>query len=201
MSNRIRTTFWRTAMRRALVTGSGERVVVIAGLLAGEGVDVTVADPSEVDGLDPGRIDHYVQLPVTVRPVGDSLVGRVRSFLAEGLLGRFALVERLLPALAEHATVVLVAGNVADSVLPDDESSRFGMLAVLAHATRAELAPRGGRVTVADGSQTDSQLVQIALRDGEGRSGGLSEAPPGTATDKQYEDWRTEVMGAHSAYA
>lgn len=188
-------------MRRALVTGSGERVAVIAELLTGEGVEVTVADPSEVGGLDPGRIDHYVQLPVTVHPVGDSLVGRVRSFLAEGLLGRFALVERLLPALAEHATVVLVAGNITDSVLPDDESSRFGMLNVLAHATRAELAPRGVRVVVADGTQTDSELVRTALRGGDGPTSGLGEAPPGTVSDKRYQDWRTEVMGVHSAYA
>ena len=87
-------------MKRALVTGSGDRVAVIAELLAGEGVDVMAADPSEVDSLDLGRIDHYVQLPVTVHPVGESLVGRVRSFLAEGLLRRFALLERLLPVLA-----------------------------------------------------------------------------------------------------
>lgn len=188
-------------MKRALVTGSGDRVAVIAELLAGESVAVIAADPSEVDSLDLGRIDHYVQLPVTVHPVGESLVGRVRSFLAEGLLGRFALVERLLPALAEHATVVLVAGNIADSVLPDDESSRFGMLNVLAHATRAELAPRGVLVTVANGSRTDSQLVQIALRGGDDHVGEMGEAPTGKVTDKQYQDWRTEVMGVHSAYA
>lgn len=188
-------------MKRALVTGSGDRVAVIAELLAGEGVEVVAADPSEVDSLDLGRIDHYVQLPVTVHPVGESLVGRVRSFLAEGLLGRFALLERLLPALAEHATVVLVAGNIADSVLPDDESSRFGMLNVLAHATRAELASRGVLVTVASGSRTDSQVLQIALRGGEDPVSELGEAPAGKVTDKQYQDWRTEVMGAHSSYA
>ena len=97
--------------------------------------------------------------------------------------------------------MVLVAGNIADSVLPDDESSRFGMLNVLAHATRAELASRGVLVTVAGGSRTDSQLVQIALRGGEDPVSELGEAPAGKVTDKQYQDWRTEVMGAHSAYA
>lgn len=183
------------------MTGSGDRVAVIAALLAAEGVEATAADPSGVDGPEPGGIDCYVQLPVTVHPVGESLVGRVRSFLAEGLLARFALVERLVPALAEQATVVLVAGNVSDAVLPDDASSRFGLLGVLAHATRAELAARGVRVTVAAGSLTDAEVVRLALHGGADRADPIGEAPAGEVTDKQYQDWRTEVMGVHSAYA
>ncbi|MHA6795119.1 hypothetical protein ACVGVM_16630 [Pseudonocardia bannensis] len=188
-------------MARALVTGSGERVAAVAERLYAEGLEVvTAAAANELDDLDLGRIDHYVQLPVAVRPLGETLVGRVRSFLSDGLLGRFALVERVLPVLVESATVVLVSGNTPGASLPDDEHSRLALLHVLAHATRAEMATRGVQVTVASGSRTDFELVRFALRGGEDPAARLANGsamgePPEEITAKQYEDWRTEVMG------
>ncbi|NMH96325.1 hypothetical protein [Pseudonocardia acidicola] len=190
-------------MVRALVTGSGDRVAEVADRLSAEGLEVlTAADAAQLDDLDlDGPIDHYVQLPVTVRPIGDTLVGRVRSFLSDGLLGRFALVERVLPALADGASVVLVSGNVpAGAALPDDQHSRLALLHVLAHATRAELAARGVRVTVASGSRTDLELVRFALRGGEDPAARLVAEPSEQISAKQYEDWRTEVMGLVQAH-
>src|SRR3712207_3114263 len=121
-------------MARALVTGTGDRVAAVAGLLTARGVDVLTAGsagelPADVVG-GLGGVDHYVQLPTAVRPDGATLVGRVRSFLSEGLLGRFALVEQLLPVLTGAATVVLVAGNTPTAALPDDQNSRLALLHV-----------------------------------------------------------------------
>lgn len=189
-------------MARALVTGSGDRAAAVAELLAAEGLEVVTApDPAALDAVEPGWIDHYVQLPVSVRPTGETLVGRVHSFLAAGLLGRFALVERLLPVLAEGATVVLVSGNTAtDAALPDDESSRFALLHVLAHATRAELATRGVQVIVASGSRTDPELVRFALSGGEDPDTRPVAVRAEEISDEQYQDWRTEMMGLRTAH-
>lgn len=184
-------------MARALVTGSGERVSAIADLLAQAGHEVhTAGSAAELDTLDIGDVAHYVQLPARVKPVGETLVGRVRSFLTDGLLGRYAVVERLLPALAQGATVVLVSGNVpTEAMLPDDAQSRLALLHVLAHATRAELAARDVTVIVAGGARTDRELVGYALRGGEDPTTRLSDQPADAVTREQYEDWRTEVMG------
>ena len=84
-------------MARALVTGSGERVAAVAALLEKEGHEVrTATGPDELDTLsDLGGVAHYIQLPSRVHPVGDSLVGRVRSFLSDGLLGRLYVPPHL----------------------------------------------------------------------------------------------------------
>lgn len=186
-------------MARALVTGSGDRVAAIAKLLADAGHDVRTAEGSaDLDGLR--DIACYVQLPSRVRPVGETLVGRVRSFLTDGLLGRYALVDRLIPALAPGATIVLVAGNTpTEALLPDDERSRLALLHVLAHATRAELGGRGVAVVVAAGARTDEELVGFALRGGEDPSTRPSGRPADTVTDDVYQDWRTEMMGLRSS--
>jgi hypothetical protein len=129
-------------MARALVTGSGDRVSALADALSADGVEVlTAGGPADLDSLGDGQIDHYVQLPALVAAAGDNLIGCVRSFLADGLLARFALVEHLLPHLADGASVVLVAGHDPGAALPDDQHSRLALLHVLAHATRA---PRAG---------------------------------------------------------
>ncbi len=191
-------------MARALVTGSGDRVSAVAGLLAEAGHEVhTAAGPEEFDTLGGiGAIDHYVQLPVQVRPVGETLVGRVRSFLTDGLLTRFAVVDRLLPAFVPGATIVLVSGNTpTETMLPDDDQSRLALLHVLAHAVRAELAQHGVEVTVASGARSDRELVRFALRGGEDPRARLTDKPADVVTDEQYQDWRTETMGLRSGLA
>lgn len=185
-------------MTRVLVTGSGERVASLAQELSTTDVEVlTAAGADALDTLDLGRpVDRYIQLPVTVRPLGESLVGRVRSFLTDGLLGRFALVERVLPSMAEGGTVVLVTGNSTEgAAVPDDEHSRLALLHLLAHATRAELAPRGVRVTVVGGTRSDRELAQFARTGSADPAARLIAEPHDELSAKDYQDWRTEVMG------
>jgi hypothetical protein len=183
-------------MARALVTGAGGRVGAVATLLRQDIVRVTVAEPARLSAAHLGdAVDYYVQLPVIVRPDGDNLVTRVRSFLTAGLLARFAVIELLLPVLADGASVVLVSGNVpGESALPDDRHSRLAMLRVLAHATRAELAVKGVTVTVVGGDRTDEEIVACLLGRATHPTARLAEDPP-LVSGKQYEDWRTEVMG------
>ncbi|HVL83952.1 MAG TPA: hypothetical protein VM367_06645 [Pseudonocardia sp.] len=183
-------------MARVLVTGSDDRVSAVAGLLRDEGHEVVTAGRAEDLPGGNAPFDHYLQLPVAVRPTGDHVVGRVRSFLTGGLLARFALVEHVLDRLADGATVVLVSGNTPEgAALPDDEQSRLALLHVLAHATRAELAARGVGVTVASGGCTDAELVRYALQGGEDPRARLVTEPPEPLSEVRYEDWRTEVMG------
>jgi NAD(P)-dependent dehydrogenase (short-subunit alcohol dehydrogenase family) len=185
----------------ALVTGSGDRVAAMGRLLQDEGIDVlTASSLDELGRLNGQRIDYYVQLPMSVQPTGESCVARVHSFLRDGLLGRYLLVDRLLPALADGATVVLVSGHTpAGAAVPDDERSRLALLHVLAHATRAEVGERGVRVTVAAGSRSDAELVGYARSGSEDPTARLSTEPAGRVTDTQYQDWRTELMGMRTA--
>lgn len=188
-----------TDMARALVTGSRKRVATVAAVLRDSGVDVVTPDgDGDLDGADlTGGLDHYVQLPVSVRPDGANLVGRVRSFLSAGLIARYAVTEQVLPALNDGATVVLVSGSTAQEVagLPDDRNSRLALLHVLAHACRAEVAERGVRVTVVSGDRDDDELVAFALHGGTDPSASVVGEPSDAVTAKQYEDWRTEIMG------
>lgn len=184
-------------MARAVVTGSGKRVAAVAGLLEQKGHEVhTAATADELgDLLD---VACYVQLPVRVEPAGDNVVGRVRSFLTAGLLGRYALVERLLPAFAQGAVIVLAPGNTPEGALPDDERSRVALLHVLAHATRAELVARDVEVVVTGAVRTDAELVAYALRGG---TDPASHQGANAVTDDQYQDWRTEIMGLGTGLA
>src|SRR3712207_5512515 len=172
-------------MARALLTGSGDRVTAVAGLLSARGVDVLTAESGTHLPPELGLVDHYIQLPTAVRPDGATLVGRVRSFLSEGLLGRFALVEELLPVLRGAATVVLVSGNTPAAALPDDQNSRLALLHVLAHAARAELSPYGVRVVVLSGSRSDNDLVRVALH------GGRTTRPPAWSRNRRAPGCRT----------
>jgi hypothetical protein len=182
-------------MSTTVISGAGERAERLAKRLRAGGHQVEVLAPGQASAPDPDSIDHYLQLPVAVTLAGDNMVARVHSFLDRGLMARFGLVERVLPGLKKGAGVVLVSGNsVVGASVPDDEHSRLALLHVLAHALRAELSGRDARVRVVDGSLSDEDLVTSML-------GGM-EVQPVVPVDvstipsgKQYEDWRTEVMG------
>ncbi len=186
-------------MARALVTGSQDRVAAVAAVLGDKGVDVlTASSDGDLDALDlASGLDHYIQLPVTVQPEGENLVGRVRSFLSAGLIFRYAVTERVLPVLNDGASVVLVSGSTLQgaAALPDDKQSRLALLHVLAHACRAEVAGRGVRVGVVSGDRADTELVSYALNGGTDPSAALVREPAEAVSAKQYEDWRTEIMG------
>ncbi|CAN5465810.1 hypothetical protein BH11ACT8_BH11ACT8_18630 [soil metagenome] len=118
------------APQRVLITGSTDRVELLSKAFEQAGAEpVTLAD----FGPDCAAVDCYVQLGFTVPARGDTVVRRVRSFLSDGLLERFAIVERVLPLLADSATVLLVTGNrSSEAAAPDDRAARLLILRVLA---------------------------------------------------------------------
>ncbi|TCK24857.1 hypothetical protein [Pseudonocardia endophytica] len=182
-------------MARALVTGSQDRVVAVAAVLAEQGIDVVTASVvTDLDGADLSGLDHYIQLPVFVEPEGDNLVGRVRSFLSAGLISRYTFTERVLPALNPGAHVVIVSGSSVrgDLALPDDRSSRLALLHVLAHAVRAETGDRQVEVSIISGARNDADVVAHAIG---ATSASRTHEQAETVTAKQYQDWRTEIMG------
>ena len=131
-------------MARALVTGSGDRVNAVAGLLSARGLDVLTAGSAHELPREPGSIDYYVQCPPRCAP-----------------------------------------------------NSRLALLHVLAHAARAELSPYGVRVVVLSGARSDADVVRFALHGGPDDPAArvVAELAVGGVSDKQYQDWRTEVMG------
>lgn len=180
-----------------LLSGSTDRAQRLSDLLRDAGADpVIIIDPAMLPGEPSGKnVDFYIQLPVTIHPDGDTAVARVGSFLSAGLLARFRAVDRVLPALAPGATVVLVSGNTPNELsLPDDQRSRLALLHLLAHATRAELATRQVEVKVVSSQRSDEEIVHYAL-------GGDDDIhPPRNPQERSsattaYQDWRTEVMG------
>lgn len=180
-------------MPEGLVSGSAERAGRVAALLEKAGVSTrTVTDPAKVGEVDSRPLDFYIQLPATMHAEGGTAVARVGSFLAAGLLARFAAVDAVLPVLAPGAVVVLVSGNTPDEVLlADDQRSRLALLHLLAHATRAEAGPRNVRVEVVSAGRNDREIVEYATAGRPDRA----TATRGGFSDKGYDDWRTEIMG------
>ncbi|MEP6798636.1 MAG: hypothetical protein ABI890_10825, partial [Lapillicoccus sp.] len=151
------------APTRTLITGSPDRVAALAEVFEAAGDEPVTLDQLGQLGPEAGAINRYVQLGTTVPVRGETVVGRVHSFLRDGLLERFALAERILPLLASDATVLLVGGNLsAETDVPDDQAARLMMLRVLAHAIRADLTPNRVRVRVIRGDRTDAEVVEYA---------------------------------------
>lgn len=178
---------------RALVTGSPDRVTALSKAFERAGVE-----PVTLGQLDAGApaVDRYVQLGFTVPARGETVVRRVHSFLKDGLLERFAIVERVLPMLADRATVLLVAGNLpAEEAAPDDRAARLLLLRVLAHAIRADLAPKHVRVRVISGERSDEEIVEFAISGAKDPLTAASTLSEEVILGGSYEDWRTQVMG------
>jgi hypothetical protein len=183
-------------INRVLITGSADRVDSLARVFAAAGIEqVTLAQ------LGPGAtaINYYVQLGVTVPARGASIVRRVHSFLSDGLLDRFTIAERVLPMLADDAVVLLVAGNLpAEVAAPDDRTARLSLLRVLAHAMRADLAPKRVRIRVITSERTDQDIAAHALtgsKDPHAEPTPVASIPEDYDLGTTYEDWRIQVMG------
>ncbi len=186
---------------KALVSGCDERVEQVAEALRRLGSEVVVVDDparvrSATEGLEPGSLATYVQLPISIEVDEPTVVGRVRAFLQRGLLARFDAAEAVLPALRPEATVVLVSGNTSTEggALPDDAAARFALLDVLAHALRADKAPGRLKVRVVHGDAQADDVAAVALRGAEAPKPGTTSLR-GRENDLSYEDWRVEVMG------
>lgn len=178
---------------RTLITGSTERVESLAAAFEAAGAEpVTLADL----GPDSAPVDCYVQLGFTVPARGESVVGRVRAFLSDGLLERFAIAERVLPRLSDSAVVLLVTGNQpSEDAAPDDRGARLMILRVLAHAIRADQAPARTRVRVISDERTDAELVNYATTGDKDPLTSRRDPVDEIVDGDDYQDWHAQIMG------
>lgn len=179
--------------KKVLISGSPARVESLAKRFAASNVEQVTLSQLEAKAT---AVDYYVQLGVLVPARGDTIVRRVQSFLNDGLLERFALAERVLPMLATDAVVLLVAGNMAAEVAaPDDHAARLSLLRVLAHAIRADLAPRRIRVRVITSERTDDEIAEFALTGAKDPDAAVGLRANARGPEESYADWRIQVMG------
>ena len=182
----------------ALVTGSPARVDEVVGALEKAGFRVVkVPEPGDLaaacTGIDPGSLACYVQLPKETKVDGPSLIGRVRQFLAEGLLTRFESASTVVPCLAKDGCVVLVAGNLPGAATPDDRHARIDLLRVLARAILAECEGSDVRAVVVGNDRSAAEIADIAKQRGHeaGKKAAEVAALPG---DLNYADWQREFL-------
>jgi hypothetical protein len=183
-----------------VVTGAAQSVAAVSEALRRAGAEViAVDDLSKLDtafaGIAPGSLDGYVQMPVHVAARGATVVDRVRNFLDDGLLARFAATSRIMPAMSDEARVVLVGGNtLMEASTPDDHSARLALLGVLAHAIQADKSSTGIDVRVLPHDELAEHIAGVALGAEPTREQTLAEMmsqePP-----MSFDDWRIEVMG------
>jgi hypothetical protein len=181
----------------ALVTGSPALVDDVADALEQAGLKVLRApDPGDlgaaVAGIEPGTLACYVQLPKETKVDSPSLIGRVRQFLAEGLLARFESASAVVPLLAGDGCVVLVAGNLPGAATPDDRHARIDLLRVLARAVLAECDGNDVRAVVVGNDRSAADIVDIVLRRGDEKSRKAAEVA--ALGDMNYADWQREYL-------
>jgi hypothetical protein len=181
-----------------LVTGSSGRVDEVSGAMERAGFSVLRApDPGDLAGVcagvEPGSLTCYVQLPKETKVDAPSLIGRVRQFLAEGLLARFEAAATVVPVLAKDGCVILVAGNLPGASTPDDRHARIDLLRVLARAVLAECEGSEVRAVVVGNDRSPDDIADIARRRGDETAKKTAEvaALPG---DLNYADWQREYL-------
>jgi hypothetical protein len=183
-----------------VVTGAAQPVAAVSEALRRAGAEVIAVDDlgkleAAFAGIPPGSLDGYVQMPVHVAARGATVVERVRNFLDDGLLARFAAASTIMPAMSDEARVVLVGGNtLVEASTPDDHSARLALLGVLAHAIQADKSSTGIDVRVLPHDELVEQIAGVALGAEPTREQTLAEMlsrePP-----MSFDDWRIEVMG------
>ena len=183
-----------------VVTGASEPVAAVSEALRNAGAEaIAVDDLGKLEvalaGIPAGSLDGYIQLPVHVAARGSTVVERVRNFLEDGLLARFAASSTLLPAMSDQGRVVLVGGNtLVEASAPDDQSARLALLGVLAHAIQADKSATGIDVRVLPTDQLADHIAAVALGAEPTHEQSLAELlnrePP-----MSFDDWRIEVMG------
>jgi len=149
-------------------------VAAVSAALRQAGAEVTAVDDLEkldaaLAGISPGSLDCYVQLPVQLRARGGTVTERVRNFLADGLLARFATASAILPVEASE---------------PDDHKARLALLDVLAHAIQADKQATRIEVRVLPHDDPAERIAAVALR------ADLTVEPK-----MSFDEWRVEVMG------
>jgi hypothetical protein len=160
---------------------------------------IAVDDLDKLDaalaGVSQGSVDGYVQLPVLVKARGASVVGRVRNFLEDGLLARFATASTILPVLSDGARVVLVGGNtLVEASAPDDHSARLALLGVLADAIAADKSATHVEVQVLPHDELAGHIAALALGTDQTRAESLAHLMAREPAIS-FDEWRVEVMG------
>ena len=185
---------------KVVVTGAAEQVAAVSAALRDLGAEATAVDDLEklgaaVAGLAPGSLDCYVQLPVHVAARGDAVIERVRNFLEDGLLARFAAASMILPALSGEGRVILVGGNTpVEATAPDDQSARLALLDVLAHAIQADKQAARFGVRVLPHDESAENIAAVALGGVPTRGQALASLRA-REPEMSFDDWRIEVMG------
>ena len=181
----------------ALVTGSPTRVDEVSAALEEAGYKVLrVPEPGDMaaacSGIERGSLACYVQLPKETKVDAPSLIGRVRQFLAEGLLARFEQASTVVPCLAGDGCVILVAGNLPGAATPDDRHARIDLLRVLARAVLAECEGNEVRAVVVGNDRSPADIADIARRRGD--QTGKKAAEVAAIGDMNYADWQREFL-------
>jgi hypothetical protein len=181
----------------ALVTGAPARVDEVSAALEEAGYKVLQApEPGDIaaacSGIEPKSLACYVQLPKETKVEGSSLIGRVRQFLAEGLLARFEQAATVIPYMADDGCVVLVAGNLPGAATPDDRHARIDLLRVLARAILAECEGNDVRAVVVANDRSPADIAEIARRKGD--ETGKKAAEVAAIGDMNYADWQREYL-------
>lgn len=185
---------------RALVTGRADETGSVADALRDDGFEVALCEdldklPALVAELGASSLDCYVQMPVEIHPRGESVVGLVHDFLAQGLLARFSALEQVLPAVRDGGGVLLVTGNHPEGVdTPDDHGARLGLLKVLAHAVLADRHDTRSWVRIADRRQVSDDVVGIVKARGAEGSRLLFGGSAGAEPQLDYAAWRQELF-------
>jgi hypothetical protein len=182
-----------------LVTGSPARVALVSTALAKRDCRVVEAADREAllavcSSLGPAAVDDYVQLPVDLPSLGDTVVAKFHAFLADGLLARFEMVSAILGVLRPNASVILVSGKLpAELSAPDDTQARMALLQVLARAIRADTAPDVVRTVIMDSTHPADEIADLVV-DARPRKLGVMEGVAKQFPEMDYVDWRLEVL-------
>jgi hypothetical protein len=181
-------------MARVLISGNASQMSAVAGELRSGGATVTEVDdlellPAACSTAGPAAFDSYVQLPAAFTIRGDTAIGRVHNFFADGVLARFRALAAALPALTAPGRVTFVMGQLpAELSTPDDRQARQSLVRVLGHAASADA---GGElvVRVLESNATPRDVALAAL----GRDPAREERAQ-RLSDLSYEEWRIELM-------
>jgi hypothetical protein len=182
-----------------LVTGSRGRLADVAPALEEAGLAATPVDQDEdlaklCAALGPSSVDGYLQLPVEIRPRGDTSLDRVRELLEQGLLSRFEAMRVVLPTLTQEAAVVLVSGNLLTTEpIPDDQRARIALLRVLAHCVIADAGEVRPWVTVVDHRRSSADIAAIVRDRGEHRLRMVADFAKQNP-DMSYDDWKLAIL-------
>jgi len=157
------------------------------------GVDDIDDVPTVCAGIADATFDGYVQLSATITAGGDTAIGRIHHFFADGVLARFPAMTAALPTLRAGARITFVMGVLPPEVsTADDVAARAALVRVLGHAARAD-GPADLRIQVLEADATPQEIAQAAL----GRRPEVE--GPEDVLDRSYADWRVELLGMVAA--